>query len=83
MARKRYSAEFKREAVGSSAENALVEGFFGMLKRERVNRRGYLSRVDVRADIIDYIERFYNPRMRRKLEQNENTLNSTIRKSGT
>ena len=72
--------------VGSSADNALVEGFFGMLKRERTNRRSYLSRADARADIFDYIERFYNPRMRRKLEkleQNENILNSTVRKSGT
>ena len=73
-------------AVGSSADNALVEGFFGMLKRERVNRRTYYTRADARADIFDYIERFYNPRMQRKLEnrqQNENVLNSTVRRKGT
>ena len=28
-------------AVGSFADNAAVEGFFGLLKRERVNRRNY------------------------------------------
>lgn len=73
-------------AVGSCADNALVEGFFGMLKRERVNRRRYFTRTEARADIFDYIERFYNPRMRRKLlriESQEILLNSTVRKSGT
>ncbi len=71
-------------AVGSCADNALVEGLFGMLKRERVNR--YYTRADARADIFDYIERFYNPRMRRRLENIErqkNRLNSTVRRSGT
>lgn len=72
-------------AVGSCADNALAEGFFGMLKRERVNRRRYRTRAEARTDIFDYIERFYNPRMRRrlqKLEQPEITLNSTVRGNG-
>ena len=54
--------------VGSCADNAACEGFFGMLKRERVNRRRYQSHAEARADIFDYIERFYNPRRRRKME---------------
>jgi putative transposase len=54
-------------AVGSCADNAAMEGFFGMLKRERVNRRRYATRYEARADIFDYIERFYNPRQRRRL----------------
>ncbi len=73
-------------AVGSCADNALAEGFFGMLKRERVNRRRYFTRAEARADIFDYIERFYNPRMRRKLKRTkteEIELNSTVRRSGT
>ena len=73
-------------AVGSCADNALVEGFFGMLKRERVNRRRYFTRAEARADIFDYIECFYNPRMRRKLDKIENqklVLNSGVRESGT
>ena len=73
-------------AVGSCADNALVEGFFGMLKRERVNRRQYMTRAEARADIFDYIERFNNPRMRRKLKKSENNeieLNSTARNIGT
>jgi putative transposase len=55
-------------AVGSCADNAAVEGFFGQLKRERVNRRQYQTRSEARADIFDYIERFHNPRKRRKLD---------------
>ena len=55
-------------AVGSYADNAAAEGFFGRLKRERVNRRKYLTRAEARADIFDYIECFYNPRKRRRLE---------------
>ena len=72
-------------AVGSCADNALVEGFFGMLKRERVNRRRYMTRAEARADIFDHIERCYNPRMRRKLHKRENNeieLNSTVRNIG-
>ena len=72
--------------VGSCADNALVEGFFGMLKRERVNRRQYRTRAEARADIFDYIETFYNPRMRSRLEQennNETRLYQPVRYSGT
>jgi len=57
-----------------------------MLKRERVNRRQYMTRAEARADIFDYIERFYNPPMRRKLKKRENNeieLNSTVRNIGT
>jgi len=54
--------------VGSCADNAACEGSFGMLKRERVNRRRYETHAEARADIFDYIECFYNPRRRRKLE---------------
>ena len=47
-------------AVGSCWDNAAVESFFGLLKRERVNRRVYATRAEARADVFDYIERFYN-----------------------
>ena len=46
--------------VGSCYDNAVAESFFGLLKRERVNRRVYRTRADARADVFDYIERFYN-----------------------
>ncbi len=56
-------------AVGSCADNAAAESFFGMLKRERVNRRQYITRAEARADVFDYIERFHNPRRERRTEQ--------------
>ncbi len=58
-------------AVGSCADNAAAESFFGVLKRERVNRRQYQTRAEARADIFDYIERFHNPRKRRQLEMRQ------------
>ncbi len=57
--------------VGSCADNAAAESFFGVLKRERVNRRQYQTRAEARADIFDYIERWHNPRQRRRLEQQQ------------
>lgn len=56
-------------AVGSCYDNAAAESFFGILKRERVNRRQYLTRAEARSDIFDYIERFYNQRKKRKLKE--------------
>ena len=54
-------------AVGHCGDNAACEGFFGVLKRERVHHRKYRTRDEARADLFDYIERFHNPRMRRRL----------------
>ena len=45
-----------------------MEGFFGVLKRERVYRHRYLTLSEARSDVFDYIERFHNPRMRRRLD---------------
>jgi putative transposase len=58
-------------AVGSCADNAAAESFFGRLKRERVNRRQSRTRAEARADIFDYIERWHNPRQRRRLEMQQ------------
>ena len=55
-------------AVGSCADNAAAESFFGLLKRERVYRRSYRTRAEARADIFDYIERFHNARKRRRMQ---------------
>jgi putative transposase len=45
---------------GDCYDNAVAESFFGILKRERVNRVRYRTRDEARADIFDYIECFYN-----------------------
>ena len=49
---------------GDCWDNAAMESFFSTLKTERVARRPYATRDDARADVFDYIERFYNPRRR-------------------
>ena len=72
-------------AVGSCADNAVAESFFGVLKRERVNRQHYQTRAEARSDIFDYIERHHNPRQRRRLElqqQVERLLTQPSVKSG-
>jgi putative transposase len=48
--------------VGSCYDNAVAEGFFGLLKRERVSCRHHRTRAEARVDVFDYIERFYNRR---------------------
>jgi hypothetical protein len=55
--------------VSVDLQALLAEGFFGLLKRERVNRRQYQTRSEARADVFDYIERFHNPRRTRRTEQ--------------
>jgi putative transposase len=45
---------------GNVWDNAAMESFFSSLKTERVGRKVYRSRDDARADVFDYIERFYN-----------------------
>ena len=49
---------------GRCYDNAAVESFFATLKRERTRRRQYSTRDDARADVFDYIERFYNRQRR-------------------
>jgi len=49
---------------GSCYDNAVVESFFASLKRERTKRRKYQTREQARADVFDYIERFYNRQRR-------------------
>jgi putative transposase len=49
---------------GNVWDNAAMESFFSSLKTERTASKNYRSRDQARADIFDYIERFYNPRRR-------------------
>lgn len=50
--------------AGEVWDNSAMESFFSSMKTERIARRVYRSREQARADVFDYIERFYNP-MRR------------------
>ena len=58
-------------AVGHCADNAACEGFFGVLKREIVHQRNYRTRDEARVDLFDYLERFHNPRMRRRVARQD------------
>ena len=49
---------------GDCWDNAAMESFFSSLKTERLSRRVYRTRDEVRADVFDYVERFSNPQRR-------------------
>jgi putative transposase len=45
---------------GDVWDNSAMESFFSTLKIERVHRKVYATRRQARADLFDYVERFYN-----------------------
>jgi len=49
---------------GNCHDNAAMESFFQLLKRERIKRRIYSNHDEARADVFQYIEMFYNPKRR-------------------
>ena len=50
--------------AGEVWDNSAMESFFSSLKTERTGRKTYRTRDQARADVFDYIERFYNPTRR-------------------
>lgn len=50
--------------AGNVWDNSAMESFFSSLKIKRAARKVYRTRDEARADVFDYIERFYNPRRR-------------------
>lgn len=63
----RYQEKLKQAGIivsmsrkGNCWDNAVMERFFGSLKSERTDKIKYLTRGDAKADVIDYIEMFYN-----------------------
>jgi len=61
---KKHGIECSMSARGNCYDNAVVESFFGLLKREWVNRARYRTRAEARADVFAYIECFYNRKRR-------------------
>jgi putative transposase len=60
-----HGIECSMSRSGDVWDNAAIESFFSTMKIERIYRRGlYRSRDEAKADVFDYIERFYNPRRR-------------------
>jgi putative transposase len=50
--------------AGNCWDNAATESFFSSLKTERTARKTYRSRDQARADVFDYVERWYNSQRR-------------------
>jgi putative transposase len=50
--------------AGNVWDNAVMESFFSSLKTERTAAKTYRTRDQAKADVFDYIERFYNPKRR-------------------
>jgi putative transposase len=42
-------------------DNAVAETFFATLKKELIHRRSWPSREELRREVFDYVELFYNP----------------------
>ena len=59
-----YGITCSMSRQGDVWDNSAMESFFSSHKTERVNRRVYATRDQARADVFDYVERFYNQRRR-------------------
>jgi putative transposase len=60
---------------GNVWDNSVMESFFSTLKTERTNRKHYVTRDAARADVFDYVERFYNPLRRHSTLGNVSPVN--------
>ena len=49
---------------GDCYDNAVAESFFATLKKELIHRRSWPTREELRREVFDYIEIFYNARRR-------------------
>jgi putative transposase len=58
----KYDMTCSMSRKGDCWDNAPVESFFSILKRELVFHERFQSRAQARQSIFDYIERFYNRR---------------------
>ena len=45
---------------GDGFDNAVAESFFATLKKELIHRRSWPSKAELRTEVFDYIEVFYN-----------------------
>lgn len=65
-------------AVGHCGDNSACEGFFGLLKRERIYRTSYRTLDAAGADMFDDIERRHNPRMRRRVAKQDQKVSALL-----
>ncbi len=59
-----YEFQCSMSRKGNCWDNAVVERFFGTLKREWTHDRSFLTRQEAKATVIEYIEMFYNSHRR-------------------
>jgi putative transposase len=55
-----YGMQMSMSRKGDCWDNAVMESFFGTLKKELVHHRRYRSREEARREIFEFIEVFYN-----------------------
>ncbi len=79
----KHGIECSMSGSGNCYDNAVVESFFGILKRERVNRVRYRTRAEARADLFDYIEVFYNRKRRHGYLGNISPADHEARSAGS
>lgn len=61
---KRHGIECSMSASGNCYDNAVVESFFGVLKREWIKKYKYITRDEAKLEVFNYIECFYNRKRR-------------------
>lgn len=67
--------------VGHCGDNAACEGFIGLVERERAYRMSYPTLDAARADVFEYIKRFQNPRMRRRVAKQDQKFSTLLQPS--
>jgi len=59
-----YGMRSSMSRKGDCWDNAVAESFFGRLKSDCVPSAGFRTRDEVRREIVDYIELFYDSNRR-------------------
>ena len=70
---------------GDCFDNAVAESFFATLKKELIHRRAWPTKTELRTEVFDYIEVFYNRERRHSTLGQRSPVdfeNSTLSKSG-
>ncbi len=57
---KKYAMEGSMSRPGCPYDNACLESFFSTAKKERIYRKEYGTLEEVKSDLFEYIELFYN-----------------------
>ena len=51
-------------SIGTPADNAMIESFWGLMQVELFDRRRWKTRIELASAIHDYIELWHNTRRR-------------------